>query len=211
MSLPAHLTKAYHKWHKSDFQEKKAHFETLISDGQHPQAMVISCCDSRVHVTDIFGVSEGDFFIHRNIANYVPPHQSEADSHGTGAALEYAVTVLGVAHIIVVGHAMCGGVQGCYDLHTGANEALANPRSYIGKWVDLMRPSFDAIAGTDGAQDVHERERANVCVSLAHLAEFPFIKTAMAEGRLQLHGLWHDIAAGNLYHYASDEDKFLPL
>lgn len=211
MSLPQHLTEAYYNWQASDFQDQKAKFEKLISDGQHPQAMIISCCDSRVQTTNIFGVSEGDFFIHRNIANFVPPHHSQADSHGTGAAIEYAVTALGVKHIIVVGHAMCGGVQGCYDLHSGANPALADPSSYVGQWVSLMRPSFDAIAGTDQETDGRARERANVVVSLAHLAEFPFVKAAMETGHLQIHGLWHDIAEGTMWEFQEDGGIFTKL
>lgn len=211
MSLPASLRHAYQTWHDTDFQARKERFETLVSDGQHPLAMVISCCDSRVLVTDMLGAREGDFFIHRNIANFVPAYQPNGDSHGTSAAVEYAVTALGVKHIMVVGHSMCGGVQGCFDLHKGRNEALANPASAVGRWVSMMRPSFEAIAGTDKEADIHEMERANVLVSLYHLRDFPYVAKALDDGELQLHGLWHDIAAGALHYYDEDADAFAPL
>ena len=211
MSFPAHLHNAYKNWHKTEFQDRKGQFETLISDGQHPLAMVISCCYSRVHVTDMLGAREGDFFIHRNIANFVPAYQPQGDSHGTAAAVEYAVTALGVQHIMVVGHSMCGGVRGCFDVHKGQNDALDNPASFVGRWVKMMRPSFDAIAGTDKEADIHEMERANVLVSLSHLRDFPFVKQALDKGELQLHGLWHDIAAGALHLYDDDTAHFVAL
>lgn len=214
MSLPDHLTAAYRKWHQTSFTPRKSKFESLISQGQHPEAMVISCCDSRVMTTDMLGAQEGDFFMHRNIANFVPAHQpagesDEVESHGTGAALEYGVTALGVRHIIVVGHAKCGGVQGCFDLHSGANEALNDPASYVGRWVKLMRPSYEAME--PGNTDMAEMERQNVLVSLAHIRTYPFVQSAIEEGRLELHGLWHDIAQGVLYHYSADKDSFIAL
>ena len=211
MTLPAHLITAYHDWHNGAYHANKDKFETLISDGQHPLAMVISCCDSRVHITDMLGASEGDFFMHRNIANFVPAFSQTGDSHGTAAAVEYAVSALGVSHIIVVGHQMCGGVQGCYDLHAGKNEALASPESFVGRWVRLMKASYEAVVGTDSESDIHEMERANVLVSLDNLKSYPFVKAALDEGRLSLHGLWHDIRHGTLHHYDKEDETFKAL
>ncbi|MBV1902230.1 MAG: carbonic anhydrase, partial [Marinosulfonomonas sp.] len=117
--LPAYLVQRYHGWKATTYSENKAWYRRLADDGQHPRAMVISCCDSRVHVTSIFGADQGEFFIHRNIANLVPPYEPDGDHHGTSAAVEYAVTALKVAHIIVLGHSNCGGVQGCHDMCSG--------------------------------------------------------------------------------------------
>ena len=101
--LPPYLVQRYNGWKATSYQENKAWYHRLAEDGQHPRAMVISCCDSRVHVTAIFGADHGEFFIHRNIANLVPPYKPDGDIHGTSAAVEYAVTVLKVAHLVVLG------------------------------------------------------------------------------------------------------------
>jgi hypothetical protein len=101
--LPGYLIQRFHGWRATTYQDNRAWYRRLAESGQHPRAMVISCCDSRVHVTSIFGADEGEFFIHRNIANLVPPYTPDGERHGTSAAVEYAVTSLGVAHIVVLG------------------------------------------------------------------------------------------------------------
>ena len=110
--LPGFLVQRYHGWKATTFNENKAWFRRLADEGQRPRTMVISCCDSRLHVTSIFGAEQGEFFIHRNIANLVPPYEPDGNQHGTSAAVEYAVNVLKIANLIVLGHSQCGGVQG---------------------------------------------------------------------------------------------------
>ena len=100
-SLPPYQVKRYKTWQTGKFEENKLRYKQLAEQGQHPQAMVISCCDSRVHATAIFGSETGEFFIHRNIANLVPLYNPDGEHHGTSAAIEYAVTVLKVPHLIV--------------------------------------------------------------------------------------------------------------
>ena len=117
--LPTFLLQRYQGWKATTYAENSAWYRRLATEGQRPRAMVISCCDSRVHVTSIFGADQGEFFIHRNIANLVPPFEPDGDHHGTSAAVEYAVNVLHVAHIVVLGHSRCGGVQGCIDMCEG--------------------------------------------------------------------------------------------
>ena len=118
-ALPASLIDSYNQWHAGLFKEREQHYKDLAEHGQSPASMVISCCDSRVHVTAIFGADQGEFFIHRNIANLVPPYQPDGLQHGTSAAVEYAVTALKVSHLIVMGHSGCGGVEGCYNMCSG--------------------------------------------------------------------------------------------
>ena len=117
--LPAYLVNRYHGWKATVYTENRGWYRRLAEDGQHPRSMVISCCDSRVHVTSIFGADQGEFFIHRNIANLVPPYQPDGQQHGTSAAIEFAVCALKVSHLIVMGHSQCGGVQGCLDMCKG--------------------------------------------------------------------------------------------
>ena len=96
--LPAYLIQRFQGWKAGKFVENNFLYKRLAEEGQHPPAMVISCCDSRVNVTALFEADPGEFFIHRNVANLVPPFSPTGDYHGTSAAIEYAVTSLGVAH-----------------------------------------------------------------------------------------------------------------
>ena len=160
--------------------------------------MVISCCDSRVHVTSIFGADQGEFFIHRNIANLVPPYQPDGAQHGTSAAVEYAVTALKVSHLIVMGHSSCGGVKGCYDMCSGAAPELEAEESFVGRWMDILRPGYDRLAPGDDAARTRALEKGAVVISLENLMTFPFVASAVESGRLSLHGLWHDIGGGDL-------------
>ncbi len=207
--LPDYLVTRYHGWKATGYEKNKAWYRRLASDGQHPRAMVISCCDSRVHVTSIFGADQGEFFIHRNIANLVPPYEPDGRHHGTSAAVEYAVTALKVAHIIVIGHSQCGGVQGFHDMcSSGDTEAKSN---FVGTWVELLRPGFERLGGPEKPVDVADLEHQAVLVSLENLATFPFVKEAVDEGRLTLHGCWNDIGAGTLEVYDPEEGGFVAI
>ena len=144
--LPGYLKQRYHGWKATTYADNHAWYERLANEGQRPRAMVISCCDSRVHVTSIFGADQGEFFIHRNIANLVPPYETDGNRHGTSAAVEYAVTVLQVAHLIVLGHSQCGGVRGCLDMCRGNAPELERKDSFVGRWMDILKPKYEQIA-----------------------------------------------------------------
>lgn len=210
--LPSYLAQRYHGWKATGYAENKAWYRQLASGGQHPRAMVISCCDSRVHVTSIFGADQGEFFIHRNIANLVPPYEPDGDHHGTSAAVEYAVTSLGVAHLIVLGHSNCGGVQGCIDMCRGNAPELEDPKSFVGRWMDILRPKYALVADeNDPERQAQLLEKLSVLVSLENLMSFPFIKSRVDEGLLTLHGLWTDIGEGGLEYYAAEQQEFKPV
>ncbi|RLJ41395.1 carbonic anhydrase [Litoreibacter meonggei] len=202
--LPSYLITRYHGWKATTYADNEPWYRNLATNGQNPRAMVISCCDSRVHVTSIFGAEQGEFFIHRNIANLVPPYNPDGEYHGTSAAIEYAVGALKVAHIIVLGHSNCGGVNGCHDMCSGHAPELEEKTSFIGRWMDILRPGYERVKDIE---DETERRRAlekeAVLVSLENLAGFPFIAAAMDQGLLSLHGLWTDIGEGGLEHYVS--------
>jgi carbonic anhydrase len=199
--LPSYLVQRFHGWRATAYQENKAWYRRLAESGQHPRAMVISCCDSRVHVTSIFGADEGEFFIHRNVANLVPPYNPDGERHGTSAAVEYAVTSLGVAHIVVLGHSNCGGVKGCHDMCSGAAPHLDEKTSFVGRWMDILRPGYDRVAGLAPELQVPALEKQAVLVSLENLMTFPFVASAVADDRLTLHGLWNNTGEGGLEHY----------
>lgn len=208
--LPTYLVQRYRGWKATSYENNKAWYHRLAAEGQHPRAMIISCCDSRVHVTAIFGADQGEFFIHRNIANLVPPYEADGEPHGTSAAIEYAVTALKVAHIVIVGHSNCGGVKGCHDMCSGAAPELEEKSSFVGRWMDLLRPGYERVKHiTEDADRTRALEREAVKVSLENLMTFPFVRTAVEQDMLTLHGLWNDIAAGEIHQYRPATDSFV--
>jgi len=207
--LPAYLIQRFQGWKATTYQDNKAWYRRLAESGQHPRAMVISCCDSRVHVTSIFGADEGEFFIHRNVANLVPPYNPDGEYHGTSAAVEYAVSSLGVAHIVVLGHSNCGGVKGCHDMCSGHAPALLEKSSFVGRWMDILRPGYQRIAHLPEEERTRALEKEAVLVSLENLMTFPFVNAAVEEERLTLHGLWTDTGAGGLEQYDPARNGFV--
>jgi carbonic anhydrase len=196
--LPDYLVRRYQGWRATVYAGNRPWYRRLAEEGQRPRAMIVACCDSRVHVTSFFGDDLGEFFIHRNIANLVPPFAPDGDHHGTSAAVEYAVRELRVAHLIVLGHSGCGGVKGCYEMCAGRAPELMASTSFIGRWMDILRPGFEALPPGEDAERLRALERAAVTVSLDNLLTFPFVAAAVADERLTLHGLWNDIGEGIL-------------
>jgi len=210
--LPGYLVQRYHGWKATGYEENQSWYRQLARGGQHPRAMVISCCDSRVHVSALFGADQGELFIHRNIASLVPPYEPDGEIHGTSAAVEYAVTMLNVAHVIVLGHSGCGGVKGCIDMCQGHAPDLEEKTSFIGRWMDILRPSYALVAGENDPEiQAQALEKQSVLVSLQNLMTFPFIQTRVEDGFLTLHGLWTDIGEGGLEFFNSDDQAFRPV
>ncbi|MCA1776205.1 MAG: carbonic anhydrase [Loktanella sp.] len=209
--LPDYLGKRFHGWKATTYAENQSWYRRLAEDGQHPRAMVISCCDSRVHVTSIFGADQGEFFIHRNIANLVPPYNPDGEYHGTSAAVEFAVNSLKVAHVIVMGHSSCGGVAGCYAMCSGNAPEMEERSSFVGRWMDILRPGFERLPEGDDATRVSALEKEAVLVSLENLMTFPFLAKAVEDGKLSLHGLWNHIGDGGLEAYNPAQNAFVPV
>lgn len=210
--LPSYLANRFKGWQATTFAENKSWFRHLAQEGQHPRSMIIACCDSRVHVTAIFGADQGEFFIHRNIANLVPPFSPDGDFHGTSAAIEYAVRYLKVAHLIVVGHSNCGGVEGCHDMCAGAAPDLEEQSSFVGRWMDILRPGFDGTAHlSERPARLRAMEQQSVLISLENLMSFPFVDSAVKSDNLTLHGLWHDIGTGTLHVFDPEVGDFAEI
>lgn len=209
--LPTYLVQRYQGWKATGYADNKSWYKRLAEEGQHPRAMVISCCDSRVHVTAIFGADQGEFFLHRNIANLVPPYAPDGDYHGTSAAIEYAVKALKVAHIIVLGHSSCGGVKGFHDMCHGRAPELAEKTSFIGRWIDILRPGYERLGGNDAEIEASTLEKEAVIVSLENLMTFPFVSEAVDADKLTVHGLWNDIGEGGLEYYDPKSKAFSPI
>lgn len=209
--LPEYLVRRYHGWRATSHAENAAWFRRLAEEGQRPRTMVISCCDSRVNITHIFGADQGEFFMHRNIANLVPPYNPDGDHHGTSAAIEYGVTALNVANLIVVGHSQCGGVAGCDAMCNGHAPELESKTSFVGTWLNMLRPGHERVKDLPDEERLTALEKEGVIVSLENLATFPFISERIADGRLALHGLWKNIADGTIEGYDPEKGAFAPL
>jgi carbonic anhydrase len=211
--LPPDLLDRYRAWQARRGPEELARYAEVAAQRQNPKAMIITCCDSRVLVSEIFGNAPGDFFIHRNIANLVPPHEPDGRAHGTSAAIEYAVIALGIEHLVVMGHHGCGGVRGCHDMLAGLAPDLDTPTSFVGTWLKILKPGFEALAGRGLAYEarIAALEKEAVLVSLQNLMTFPFVADAVLAGRLELHGVWKDIRDGGLEAYDPASRAFAPL
>lgn len=210
--LPDSLVARYRAWQARRTPEDIAAFAEAAK-AQNPKAMIITCCDSRVLISEIFGEGPGDFFIHRNIANLVPPHLPDGKSHGTSAAIEYAVIALKIEHLMVMGHHGCGGVRGCHDMLAGLAPELDTPTSFVGTWLRLLKPGYEALAGRGLRYEdrITTLEKEAVLVSLRNLMTFPFVRDAVEGGRLELHGVWKDIRDGGIEAFDPETGRFAPV
>jgi carbonic anhydrase len=194
--FPEFLVNRYRQWKSTTYLENSNKFKKLASLGQNPKTMVISCCDSRVHVTSIFGADEGEFFIHRNVANLVPPFSPDGEHHGTSAAIEYATVELKVRHLIVLGHTGCGGIKSGHNLFT--NNINKN-YVFLNKWLSILEPAFNKISKNSISKNQIELlGKESIKNSLNNLFSFPNIKKSIENNTLSIHGLIHDIGSGSL-------------
>src|ERR1700761_8587433 len=174
-TFPKHLLDGYHTFTTQRLPTEQSRYRELSVRGQFPEVMVIGCCDSRVSPEVIFDAGPGELFVMRNIANLVPVYQPDANAHGVSAALEYAVQVLRVKHIVVLGHAQCGGIRAFID-----NSAPLSPGDFIGKWMSMFIKPGEKVEQREREtmQDFTTRiEKAAVFRSLENLLTFPFVKT----------------------------------
>jgi carbonic anhydrase len=191
--FPKQLESGYRAFLGERFVRERQRFRD-VADRQRPEVMVIGCCDSRVSPEVIFDTSPGEIFVMRNVANLVPPYETGGEYHGTSAALEFAVQALKVKHIVVLGHARCGGIRAYAD-----DSAPLSPGDFIGKWMSLIAPAaarVKPIADPDG--DLRRLEFAAIELSLANLMTFPCIRILVERGRLHLHGAYFGVADGAL-------------
>ena len=184
----------YRQFRAQYFRENEAMIKALMAKGQTPKAMMIACSDSRIDPSLKFGVSPGEMFIVRNVANLVPPYGPDNAYHGTSAALEFAVLALQVEHIIVMGHAKCGGIHALMNHENRQDD-------FISSWMKIAEPARNfALAKTKepvAAQRICEQEA--VKTSLANLMTFPWVTERVRAGKLELHGWYFDLETGSLY------------
>jgi carbonic anhydrase len=205
-SFPSHLIEGYRTFTSQRLPTEQSRYRELSVRGQSPAVMVIGCCDSRVSPEVIFDAGPGELFVVRNIANLVPVYQPDGGAHGVSAALEYAVQVLKVKHIVVLGHAQCGGIRAFVD-----NIEPLTPGDFIGKWMSMFIKPGEKVAQRDREtmQDFVTRiEKAAVFRSLENLMTFPFVKKLVERNELHLHGAYFGVAEGSLFVLDQEAKEF---
>src|SRR5690348_8840715 len=149
-SFPERLISGYRTFATQRLPTEQSRYRDLSERGQAPEVMLIGCCDSRVSPEVIFDAGPGEMFVVRNVANIVPPYAPDGAAHGVSAALEFGVQVLRVKHIVVLGHAQCGGIRAL-----AADSAPLSPGDFIGKWMSILSPT---LAGNPRAAGEAEQD-----------------------------------------------------
>jgi carbonic anhydrase len=196
MSLPQRLIDGYGAFTSGRLQAEQHRYRELAERGQTPEIMVIGCCDSRVSPEVIFDARPGELFVVRNVANLVPPFETGGTYHGVSAALEFGVAALKVKHIVVLGHAHCGGIKAYAE-----DAEPLSPGDFIGRWMSLIEPAAAKVGprGSMTREDYIERmEKASIVNTLDNLMTFPRLRKLIESGSVTLHGAYFGVAAGEL-------------
>ena len=208
--LPTRLIDGYAAFLDGRFPRESERYEKLAKEGQHPQTMVIGCCDSRVSPEVIFDVGPGELFVVRNVANLVPPYAPDENYHGTSAALEFAVMALRVTDIVVLGHGRCGGIRAA----VAEDSEPLSPGDFIGKWMGMIAPAIEEAGPRGGlsmADYLTKLEHASVATSLKNLRTFPCVRILEERGKLKLHGAFFGVATGVLSVLDEETGVFSPV
>ncbi|VFR51573.1 Carbonic anhydrase [plant metagenome] len=206
--FPQRLNEGYRNFLEGRFNSERQRYRDLAEKGQNPEILIIGCCDSRVSPEVIFDAGPGELFVVRNVANLVPPYEPGTGSyHGVSAAIEFANSGLKVKHIVVLGHASCGGVKAFYEDGKPLSDS-----DFIGKWMSQIQPAADALGelGDDHIANLRKLELATVKLSLQNLMTFPGVRRRVEAGELQLHGTYFGVATGLLFILDHESDDFKP-
>ena len=209
MSFPQRLIDGYGAFTSGRLQSEQDRYRELAEHGQTPEIMVIGCCDSRVSPEVIFDARPGELFVVRNVANLVPPYETDGKYHGVSAALEFGVGVLKVKHIVILGHAHCGGIRAYAE-----DAEPISPGDFIGRWMSLMAPAAAKVGarGSMSRADYLERmEKASVVNTLDNLMTFPRLRKLIERGAVTLHGAYFGVAKGELSVLDRATGEFRPV
>lgn len=207
----AELLKGYRRFREGVYPRQRARFEETAVEGQHPKLMIIGCSDSRVDPAQIFDVDPGDIFVVRNVAALVPPFETTPGYHGVSAAVEFAVQMLQVRQIVVMGHGRCGGCKAALTQDFQAKSP--GEGGFVANWIDLLSEARKPVAqkhGTSGRKAELAMEFAAIRQSLSNLRTFPWLVEKEQTGALKLRGAHFSIMEGMLYSLDEDTGEFLP-
>jgi len=205
------MLEGYRRFRNTGWAQQRERWDEL-SEGQSPRVMVIACSDSRVDPAQIFDTSPGEIFVVRNVAALVPPFETNPGHHGVSAALEFAVQVLMVGEIVVMGHGKCGGCKAA--LSQELKDAPPGEGGFIANWIDMLDEARETVVarfGDDRSRDAHRAmEQEGVKVSLANLRTFPCVRAKEKSGELKLIGAFFAIADGQLHLLDEANGHFHP-
>jgi carbonic anhydrase len=205
------LIEGYEKFRELHFDQDDTFYADLVREGQRPKILMIACSDSRVDPALVMNCQPGDLFVVRNVANLVPPYEQDKSYHGTSAALEFGVCVLGIQHLILFGHTQCGGIQSLLD----HSHEKCGAKSFLSKWMELAQPAHDRIV------EYHENdpleEKITLCGqyslvnSLSNLKTFPWLMERIQKGTLTLHAWNFNMSNGIIEEYDEPSHSFRPI
>lgn len=192
-------------------QQMQAQFyEELATEGQKAKVLVIACCDARVLPSMVTNAIPGELFVVRNVANLVPPFNSDPRHHGTSAALEFGVLGLNVTDIVVFGHSHCGGIKAMME-----SESKSANSDFIHAWMDIATPAKEKVLAdhpnTNSSELNYYCEKQSLLVSIDNLMTFPWIQSRVEENQLHLHAWYFDLATGAVEAYQTQTTSFVEL
>lgn len=203
------LITGYRRFRSGYFQRNRKRLEELAL-GQAPEVAMVSCCDARVDPTILFDVEPGEIFVIRNVANLVPPFETEGQYHGTSAALEFAVTSLKVKQIVVLGHANCGGIQALME-----NDASVKSSGFVDSWMRIAAPAREEVLTRSDLDTPELRavacEKAAVQHSLRNLMSYPWVRSQVRNGDLNLIAWYYDLRSGEIAHLEEIDSSTLSI
>ena len=203
--LPTKTLISGHKKFKNEFSNNEKLFLDLANKGQHPKVLWIGCSDSRVVPEQIIGVGPGELFVHRNIANIIPPKNSNENC--TNSVLEYAVNALQVNHIVICGHTECGGIKGVLNNSPSDNDTAIN------HWLKNALPAKDKILSnnTDQKKIYLETIKENVLVQKEHLLSYKYINEKYLSGNLRIHAWLYNLHHGEISTFNTENNLWEKL
>ncbi len=206
------LIKGSQKFKSGEFKKRKREFSKLANEGQNPKILFIGCCDSRVLPNLITDTGPGDLFVIRNIGNFVAPYKLDEDFHSTAAAIEYAVNILEVEHIIVCGHSQCGAISALYyDDSKFAKKEIP----HVKQWLKLGADAREFVQHWGGELNEEDRltmtEEVSVLFQLDNLMTYPTVEDRVKDGKLSLHAWHYNIESGEIFAYDEEREDYIPL
>ena len=211
-TLPGHLAEGYTAFCNGRLREEQDRFRVLSVDGQKPPVLLIGCCDSRVSPEVIFGAGPGEIFVMRNIAALVPPFAVDDALPETASAIEYAVLALKVRHIVVMGHAQCGGIR-AFALGEQQQFEPLSEADFVSKWKTLIAPAAERLGPPRGDFDHYceSLSYASIIQGLDNLRTYPWVRDRELSGELTLHGAYFGVSNGRMTALDQATGTFLPV
>lgn len=195
---------------KYNFPRIEAELKELVEHGQHPEVMFIGCSDSRVTPDLMLNTRPGDMFILRNVGNFIPPFKHDEDFHGSAAAIEFAIAVLKVKHIIICGHSHCGACKSLYE-EIPDNDSFIHIKTWLNLGMKAKERTLKNKRFTTQEEMYRATERNSIRHQLDNLLTYPDIVKLLKTGELQIHGWYYDIETGKIDFYDKENDNFKPL